>query len=484
MARRHIKSQGRFYTLKLKKIIITFVRKIHEERWLRNFKFHPKKGKLMKTKWAEISPVRKKLEVEIEAGEVAKKIDEAYRELRKSVRLPGFRPGKVPRKILERRFGNQVMDDVTRRLVNETLPKAVEETHTVPLSMPVIENEILKLGQNFKYSAVMEVKPEIELKDYMGFEVEKEIFSVSDDDVESQLEEIRKTHGKLSAVETGRGIEKEDFAVIEYEGFEDGKALEGLKNSNFLVRVGSGDFHPDFEKALIGLKKGDMDEFNVDFENDYSQPRLAGKTVKFKVKVIDIKEMVLPELNDEFAKNLGADFQGLSELKDKIRETLTGREEKRVDRELKMRLLKKVSDSVDFELPESLVESELNGAMENIRQNLLRSGSSMEKAGLNEEKLKQDLRPASEKRVKDMLVLGEIARRNELNITEAELSVGFKELALSTGQDPEALRQYYEANNLKESFRQQLLEEKTLNYLVKGANITEVEADKIKRDQE
>jgi trigger factor len=438
----------------------------------------------MKTRLEEISPVKKKLEIEIEAGEVNKKIEEAYRELRKGVKLPGFRPGKVPRKILERRFGNQVIDDVTRRLVSETLPKAVEETNAIPLSMPIIENEILKLGQNFKYSAVMEVRPEFELKDYMGFEVEKEIFSVADEDVDAQLGEIRKTHGQLSSVETERSIKEEDFAVIEYEGLEDGKALEGIKNSNFLVRVGANDFHPDFEKALIGLKKGDMSEFNVDFEEDYSQPKLAGKNVRFKVKVIDIKEMNLPELNDEFAKNLGADFKDLNDLKDKIRETLTEREEKRVDRELKMRLLKKVSDSVDFELPESLVDSELNGAMENIRQNLLRSGSNMEKAGLNEEKLKEELRPASENRVKDMLVLGEIARGNDLNITEAELSAGFKELALSTGQDPEALRQYYEANNLRESFRQQLLEEKTLNYLVKGANITEVEADKIKREQE
>jgi trigger factor len=441
-------------------------------------------GKGMKTRMEEISPVKKKLEVEIKAGEVNKKIDEAYQELRKGVRLPGFRPGKVPKKILERRFGNEVMEDVTRRLVNETLPKAVEETNTIPLSMPVIENEILKVGQNFKYSAVMEVRPEFELKDYMGFEVEKEICSVSDEDVDAQLEEIRKAQGQLSSVESERGIKEEDFAVVDYEGFEDGKALEGIKNSNFLVKVGGNDFHPDFEKALIGLKKGDTSQVGVNFEDDYFQSKLAGKNVAFKVKVIDIKEMYLPELNDEFARNLGADFQDLNDLKDKIKESLTEREEKRVDRELKMRLLKKISDSVDFELPESLAKSELNGAIENIRQNLLRSGSSMEKAGLNEEKLKEDLRPASEKRVKDMLVLGEIARSNDLNITEAELSGGFKELALSTGQEPEALRKYYETNNLGESFRQQLLEEKTLNYLVKGAKITEVEADKIKREKE
>ena len=442
------------------------------------------KREVMKTRLEEISPVKKKLEIEIEAGEVDKRIDEAYRELKKGVRLPGFRAGKVPRKILERRFGSQVIDDVTRRLVSETLPKAVEQTNTIPLSMPVIENEILKLGQNFKYSALMEVRPEFELKDYMGLEVEKERFSVRDEDVEAQLEEIRKTHGRLSSIETERGIKEGDFSVIEYEGFENGKALEGIKNSNFLINVGSHDFHSDFEKALIGLKKGEMSEFDVDFGEDYSQPKLAGRSVRFKVKVIDIKEMSLPELNDEFAKNLGADFKDLNDLKDKIRETLIEREGKRVDRELKMRLLKKVTDSVDFELPESLVDSELNGAIENIRQNFLRSGSSMEQAGLDEEKLKNDLKPASEKRVKDMLVLAEIARSNDLDITEAELSGGFKELSMKTGQDTEALRQYYEANNLRESFRQQLLEEKTLNYLVKGANIIEVEADKIKREPE
>jgi trigger factor len=439
---------------------------------------------MMKTRLEEISPVKKKLEIEIEAREVDKRIDEAYRDLRKGVRLPGFRPGKVPRKILERRFGSQVIDDVTRRLVNETLPKAVEETNTIPLSMPVIENEILKLGQDFKYSALMEVRPEFELKDYMGLEVEKERVSVADEDVEAQLEEIRKTHGRLSSIETERGIREEDFAVIEYEGMEDGKVLDGIKNTNFLIKVGSHDFHPDFEKALVGLKKGDTSEFDVDFQEEYSQPKLAGRRIKFKVKVIDIKEMSLPELDDEFAKNLGADFKDLDDLKEKIRETLIEREEKRVDRELKMRLLKKVSDSVDFELPESLVDSELKGAIENIRQNLLRSGSSMEQAGLDQEKLKQDLKPASEKRVKDMLVLGEIARSNDLNISEAELSGGFQDVARSTGQDPEGLRQYYEANNLRESFRQQLLEEKTLNYLVKGANISEIEADKIKREPE
>ena len=437
----------------------------------------------MKTTLQDISPVKKKLDIEIEAQEVDRKINDAYRELGKGIRIPGFRAGKVPRKILERRFGSQVMEDVTRRLVNETLAKAVEETKTYPLSVPVIENEILKSGQGFRYSATMEVRPEFELKDYMGLKVEKEICAVTEKDVDGQLEELRKTHGELTSISEERGVNEEDYVILEYEGFEDGKAVEGVKADNFLLKIGSNDFHPDFEKGLIGLKKGEDSEIKVKFEDNYSRANLAGKTVNFKLKVIDIKEMDLPELSDEFARGLGADFKDLEDLRTKIKEGLVAREEKRIDRELKMRLLGIITDSVDFELPESLVDSEVNAAMENIRQNLIRSGSNMEKAGLNEARLRGELRPGSEKRVKQMLVLAEIARKDGLSVSEMELSEGFKEMAIGTGQEPEALRKYYEANHLIESFRQTLLEEKALNYLAEGANISEVEADKLSLDK-
>ncbi|MEE9611263.1 MAG: trigger factor [Desulfatiglandales bacterium] len=438
----------------------------------------------MKTSVEDISPVKKKLTVEIEAEEVNKKVDEAYRTLGKRAKIPGFRSGKIPRKILDNYFGGQVMEDVTRSLVNETLPEAVQQTNTIPLTMPFVENETLKVGQNFKYSVVMVVKPEFELKDYMGLEVEKEICAVGDEDVDKQLEEIRKANGELITTDEDRGLKEDDYAVIDYEGFEGDRALEGAKVNNFLLRIGSQEFHRDFEKKLIGLKKGVMAEIKVDFEENYYSPKLAGKSVNFKVKVVDIKAMKLPELNDDFVQNLGADFKDLDELKKRIREDLIAREEKRIDRELKMRLLKKITDPLDFELPDSLVESEINYGVENIRQNLIRAGSSMEKTGLKEEKLREELRPASEKRVKDMLVLGEVASHDDLTIGEAELSEGFREMGLNTGQEPDALRKYYETHNLLESFRQQLLEEKTLNYLVKGANVKKVEPDKSKREQE
>jgi trigger factor len=434
----------------------------------------------MKASIEQISPVKKRLTVEVEPDEVERKIEEAYRELKKRARVDGFRPGKVPRNILQRHFGDQVTQDVKRGLLSETLPQAFEDTKIFPVAMPVIESETLKTGEGFKYVALMEVRPEFELKDYMGLEVDKELVSVSEEAVNSQIEEFRRVNSRLKPLEEDRGIRNDDCAILEYEAFEGGKPLEGMKAQNFMIRVGSGQFPPEFEKGLQGFKAGESTEITVDYAADDPNPGLAGKKVLFKVKVTDVKVMETPELNDDFAKSLGADFNDLETLKNRIREDIKAREEKRVDRELKKRLLDKIGATVNVDLPESLVESEMRYAVETVKQNLLRMGSSLEKSGLTEEKVREDFRAASERRVKDLLILGEIAKQNDLSLSETELDEGFADLAKGIGQDPKVVRQYYEAKGLLEGFRDRLLEEKTLNYLVKGAKIREVEAAQMK----
>lgn len=434
----------------------------------------------MKASIEQISPVKKRLTVEVEAEAVDRKIEEAYKELKKRAKVDGFRQGKVPRNILQRHFGDQVTQDVKRGLLSETLPQAFEETKIFPVAMPVIESETLKAGEGFKYVALMEVRPEFELKDYMGPEVDKELVSVSEEAVNSQIEEIRRVNSRLKPLEEDRGIRNDDCAILEYEAFEGGKPIEGMKAQNFMIRVGSGQFHPEFEKGLQGFKTGESAEITVDYAADDPNARLSGKKVLFKVKVTDVKVMETPELNDDFAKSLGADFNDLETLKNRIREDMKAREEKRVDRELKKRILDKIGATVNVDLPESLVESEMKYAVETVKQNLLRMGSSLEKSGLTEEKVREDFRVASERRVKDLLILGEIARQNDLSLTETELDEGFADLAKGIGQDPKIVRRYYEAKDLLEGFRDRLLEEKTLNYLVKGAKIREVEAAQIK----
>jgi trigger factor len=435
-------------------------------------------GIVMKTNIEDISSVKKKLMIEVEAEEIDKRVNEAYKKFGKMAKVKGFRPGKAPKKILENYFGDHVLEDVTKSIIEETLFKAMEEHGTYPLNMPIIENDILKIGHNYKYSALFEVRPQFELKDYLGIEVEKEKCVVNGDDVDRQLEQIREARGKLHSIEAARGIKEGDVVIIDYEGFEGDKAIEGIKAENYPLKIGDKQFFPGAEEALIGSKKDDKINITIDFKDDYFHKGLAGKRVELKVNVTDVKEIVLPGLDDEFAKSLGADFDTLDKLREKIREDLVESEEKRIQNELRERLLRKISEKVDFELPDSLVEHEIVSMIENIKQNLQRSGSHLEKSGLDEEKLKTEIRPGAEKRVKSMLILGEMAHQNNLTVDEAELAENFKEMSKGVGVDPQTIRKYYEEHDLLDGIRQILLKEKTLKYLVENARITEIDADK------
>jgi trigger factor len=439
--------------------------------------------RVMKTSLEDISSVKKKLIIEIESKEVDKKINEAYRELGKRAKIPGFRPGKVPRKILERRFSDDVTEDVTRELINESFPQAITEVDTMPLGAPLLEKETLKQSENFKYSAVIEVRPQFELKDYLGIEVEKEKYSVTDKDVEDRIEQIRQSNGNMNSIEPTRAVREEDYVVLDYEAFEGESPLDDVKANNFLIKVGSNDFHPQFEKELVGLNRDDEVEIDVDFEEGHYNSNLAGKSVKFKVKIVDIKEMVLPELNDEFAKNLGADFNTLEDLRTKIQEMISNQENNRIDKEMKDRLLNKITESVDFETPQVLIESELDYAVENFKQSLTRSGSSFEQTGITEEKLRSDFRPASEKRVKEMLVLEHIAKTDKITVGEEELGEAYNDLAANMGMDAEVVRQYYEARDLVDSLKEKLIAEKTLNYLVESAKVFELDRDALSENK-
>ncbi len=438
----------------------------------------------MKASLEDISQVKKKLSVEIDAAEVNKKLNNAYAKIKRQTKIPGFRPGKVPRKILESYFGKQVEADVASELVNETFPKAVEETDAFPLGQPELEKSSVKLDEPFTYSAILEVKPKFEVKDYMGLEAEKEKVSVSDEDVSKQLEQIREGNGKLESIKEPRPVKEGDFVVINYQGFENDEPLEDVKDENFLVNVGKGDFHKKLDEALIGLNKDDTKQVVIDFEEDYFNNRLKGKTIRFDVSVVDIKERNLPELNDEFAQNLGADFKDLAGLREEVKKNLVTREENRVEQDVKRRLLDKISKSTEFEVPQVLVDAEVEYSIRSLQSNFERSGASFEQAGISPEMLQQQFRPSSESRVRERLILGQIAEQDDIVITDDEFTEGLEKLAKGMGQEAETIRKYYEARGETEVLKEQMLEEKTLNYLVKNANINEVEAGSLTQEKE
>lgn len=428
----------------------------------------------MKTSIEEISQVKRRINVEIEAEEVDKKLDQAYREFSKRVKVKGFRPGKAPRKVVEQYYGKQIVNDVKSDLLKDSFSKVIEETKLFPLGSPSIEDGAITPGENLKYSILMEVQPDFELKDYMGIPVEKEILNISEDDVDKKLEAIKEAHAKLISINEDRPIKQGDYVIIDYVGFWKDRPLKGIKGKDFMIHVGSKNFYPDLESGIVGLKKDERKDLTIDFNEDFGDRRLAGKGVTFRIHVQDIKKKDLPELNDDFARSLGNDFKSLTDLRERVKEDITLQEERKLDRELKSRLLKKITATVDFELPEVMVEDEIERSMATIKQNVLRAGARFESSGISEEKMRQELRTAAEERVREKVVLGKIADMEDIRVEESDIRDGFHELAAQTGNNPAMLQQYYEENNLMDSFRNQLLVEKILNHLVQGAKISEV----------
>ena len=428
----------------------------------------------MKTRVEEISEVKRKINVEIDAEEVTKSIDKAYSQLSRKAKVKGFRPGKAPRKILEQYYGKQVVNDVKSDLIRESFPKVLDETKLFPLGEPSIEDELINPDNIFRYAIFMEVKPEFEIKNYMGISVDKEVLNISEETVDKSIEKIRKSHAKLISIEEDRGIIEQDRVIINYEGFWKDKPIKDIKGQEFMVHVGSGNFYKEVESGIVGLKKGDEKDIEIDLDENFSDSRLAGKLVNFNIVIIDIKKEDLPELNDDFAKVLGDNFESLADLRQKVTEEITLQEEKRIDSELKKRLIGKISDSVNFELPQILVESEINHSINSLKEGFSQNGMTMESTGISESKMRQELIKPSEVKIKEELALDAIARLEAITVEEKDIGDAFDSLSGRTGSDPALIRQYYESNNLMNSFEAQILAEKTLNHLVKGAIINDV----------
>jgi len=422
----------------------------------------------------DISQVKRRITVEIEAEKVGLMYDQALHEISKKAKTKGFRPGKTPKRIIEQQYGSQIINEVKGDLIRESFSEAIEKSGLTPLDSPSIVDGTLRHGEPFTYTIEMDVRPVFELKGYMGISAEKEIVDISEDHVDKRLEELREIHAQFVSVDGGRGVQEGDYAVIDYIGLWNGKPLRDMRGRDFMVLVGSKHFYPNLETGIVGMKKDQEKEIQVNFNPDLADKRLAGRSVVFKVKIKDIKKKDLPELNDEFAKSLGDEFPSLSLLRDRVKEELVLQEENRVEREVQSRLLKKIAATVDFELPQSSVEREINRSIASIKQNIIHSGSRLESAGISEEAMRDELRPIAENTVKEDFVLDKIAEMENITVEEQDTRDGFQRLAVQTGKDPALLERLYETNNLMDSFRNQLLKEKALNHLIQDAKITNV----------
>jgi len=371
-----------------------------------------------------ISPVKKKIKVEISPELVNAEIQRVCNDLRKTARLKGFRPGKIPINVLKRFFCEQIQREVSSKLINDSFTKALEDHHLTSLSTPVFDTGQLEEGKKFDYTAEFEVKPEIEIGDYKDIELVKEKPVVSDEIVWEKIEALRDQHAPLRTIED-REAKEGDIVTIDYESFVGGKKTRYKQERNVSLSLGSGKLLEEFEKKLLGMRLDEEKEFEIRYPEDHSNKAVAGKWVRFRVRLKEIKEKVLPELDDEFAKDLG-NYESFKELWEKVKEDCLKEEEERIRHRLVEDLMDKIIEKNPFEVPESLVKNQLQYLILEYSQNP--RTKSAEEISLDE------LTDRAIKLVKTDLILEKIAEKESIRVEDKDVEEKLGEISRETQQ--------------------------------------------------
>ena len=426
----------------------------------------------------DLSSVKKILHIEIPEDKVISELDKTYNDLKKTAKIKGFRPGKAPRSVLERLFKKKVHADVSSSLIQESFVDAIKEKDLKIVGSPKIDPPELDRKTSYKYDATIEIKPEIKEIDFKGLSLKKTLYQVSDEEISTQLKMLQKNLAQKKIVEEDRPIQEGDFALIDYEGFKDGKPFaETQKTENFMLKIGDASILKEFDEKLIGMKPGDNREIKVVFPEDYFNNKLAKLEITFQVTLREIREEVLPEIDDEFAKKLGT-YKTLEELKKAITDNLTQGYAKRAEQELNEQIFTALIAKTDFEIPDSMVDYELQNIIADAERSFVYHNTSMEQLGLTREKLSEKYRDTAEKQVRRQLILGKIIEQKNLTLSDEDMEDGFKEMAKTYNRPLEEISDYYKQNNDKvEFFKHALLEKHAIKLIIEKSNIEDVKPE-------
>jgi trigger factor len=415
-----------------------------------------------------VSPVERRIRAEVPVEADDEELSRVYGGLSQRTRVKGFRPGKVPRSVLQGLYGDAVRGEVLSHLVEHSLRDVFRERGLKVVSRPQVETEPLEEGRAFAFSAVVQVKPEIEVQNYLGVEVEKVKLSVDDGQVELGLRRLQDAYARLEPVEDRDRVEQGDFILIDFDGSIEGKPFAGGKRQNTHIEVGRGQTLPQFEEALVGLKKGSEHTMSVAYPQDFSNQELAGRTAAFRVVVREIKKKILPALDDEFAKDHG-ECATLEELREKIRNRLESELIEIQARELKEQLLARLIEGHRFEVPQALVEQQVRYLKE---RHLARREA--EALPLTEE-MRKEIEAQALRQVQGTLLIEKIAAVENIQVTDEELRQEIDRLARSAGERGAALRELYRREDASESLRSEMIFERALGWLLQRAKVKEVQ---------
>ncbi len=433
----------------------------------------------MKATVEDRSSVKKVLHIEIPEADVKRALDEAYQTLKKTAKVKGFRPGKTPRGVLERLYKKDVNADVTGKLIQDAYVDALKETKLKVVGSPSVDPPELAGVGDYCFDAEVEVHPEIADIGFTNLKLKKTLYKASDEEVDVQIQMMQKNLAKREPIDEARPAQNGDFVQVDYEGFKDGKPFEDTKKTeNFVIKLGDAHIADDFDKGVVGMNPGDEKEITVSFPDDYFNKKLAGHTVDFKVKLNEIRKEVLPEIDDEMAKQLGP-FTTLDEVRDKIKENLTQGYDKRIEQELNEQIFSQILETTDFEVPDVMVEYELNSIIADAERSFSYHNKTFEEAGISRESLAEKYRDTAEKQVRRQLILGKIIQQEKMELADADLEKGFEEMAATYNQPVDVIKGFYgDSGDKLALFKHALLEKQAIKLIMERNEIESVEPEK------
>lgn len=423
-----------------------------------------------------------RLDVEVSGEAVKEGVEAKVDELKQQVRVPGFRPGKAPRRVIESQVGK---DYLYMEALQERLPRwysqAVFETDIRPIDQPEIDfEESPDEEKGFKFSATVEVRPEAKLGEYKGLEVPKREAEVADEQVEEQIEEMRGQFATLAAVE-GRPAQEGDFVILDFKGeLMSGGELPGGEAEDYMLEVGKGELLEDFEQNIVGMNADERKQFAVTFPMDYGEESLRGQSVLFRVHVKEIKERELPPLDDDFAKE-ASEFDTLEEFRAGVREQLEQSLQQQIEGEFRGRALEEVAKNAEAPVPEPMIDEKAGEMLQSFERSIRQQGLDPQQyyqiAGVDPEEMKQRVRPDAEDTVKKELVLDAVARAEELEADEETVLHEIGHLAEDSGQSPEQVAQMMRANGTYSMLEEEVVRQKALELIAENAVPVEMPAE-------
>jgi len=437
----------------------------------------------------DINSVKKTLHIEVPEAEVTSELDKAYNELKKRAKVKGFRPGKVPRSVVVRLFKKDVHADVTSKLIQSSFMDALKETDLNIVGTPQVDPPELQDSGPYKYDATVEISPDIADIDYKDLTLKRTNYQIADEEVDTQLKMLQKNMAQQQKVEPARPAQDGDFVLIDYEGLKDGQPFaETAKTENFNLKIGQGTILKEFDEQLVGMQPGVSKEFAVNFPADYFNEKLKGLEIShgyewhrcspFQVTLNEIREEVLPAIDDVLAKKAGQ-YESLDDLKKVITDNLEQGYAKRVDQELNEQIFSDLIAKSEFEVPDAMVDMELEGIVNEAEQSFAYRNVTLEDVGLTKESIAEKYRDLAVKQVKRHLILGKMIKQEDLSLSDEETEDGLNEMATNFNQPVEEIKKYYDQNKDKlEYFKHTILEKKAIKLIIDASKIEDVEPEK------